>query len=188
MEGYDHWGKVAEKMPGRTAKQCRERWSNYLDPGLLKTPFTQAEDEKLMLLQRMNGNKWALISREMPGRTENSVKLRFNSLKKVYGDSLSSVSMPAPVHIRPHGYMNYDNNYIGKSYSPIIHTLHSLLFSILHMAHFTITHCRQQKKSGVFGLASPEWKQCQKTTKSPSQQCPQYTHASAPCELFLRRP
>eukprot|EP01032_Pedospumella_encystans_P032925 gene32925-37189_t len=88
VEGYDHWGKVAEKMPGRTAKQCRERWSNYLDPGLLKTPFTQAEDEKLMLLQRMNGNKWALISREMPGRTENSVKLRFNSLKKVYGDSL----------------------------------------------------------------------------------------------------
>jgi len=120
VEGYDHWGKVAEKMPGRTAKQCRERWSNYLDPGLLKTPFTQAEDEKLMLLQRMNGNKWALISREMPGRTENSVKLRFNSLKKVYGDSLASVNMASPVHIRPHGYLNYDNNFTGLYTSPIM--------------------------------------------------------------------
>lgn len=117
MEGYDHWGKVSEKMPGRTAKQCRERWSNYLDPNLLKSPFSLAEDEKLLLLQRLNGNKWALISRELPGRTENSVKLRFNSLKKIYGESLATINLSnAIVHdhnnqvYQGQGQQMYDTN------------------------------------------------------------------------------
>lgn len=86
LEGFDHWGKVAEKMPGRTAKQCRERWTNYLDPTLLKTPFTPPEDDLLVRLQAEMGNKWAAISRQLPGRTENSVKLRFNALMKLYGE------------------------------------------------------------------------------------------------------
>ena len=123
LEGYDHWGKVAEKMPGRTAKQCRERWSNYLDPALLKTPFTQEEDEKLIVLQRVNGNKWALISREMPGRTENSVKLRFNSLKKVYGETLNLVSASSPASMgqdHSNAFHNYDNSYSGQLNSPAI--------------------------------------------------------------------
>lgn len=112
MDGYDHWGKVAERMPGRTAKQCRERWTNYLDPTLLKTPFTGAEDEKILLLQRLNGNKWALISRELPGRTENGVKLRFNYLKKTYGENLllplANVTPAEAHHSVYHNQQTYD--------------------------------------------------------------------------------
>lgn len=72
-------------MTGRTSKQCRERWANYLDPSLIKTPFSPTEDETVLRLQSEFGNKWAYIARLMPGRTENSVKLRYHSLVKTYG-------------------------------------------------------------------------------------------------------
>jgi hypothetical protein len=84
--GYEHWGKVAEKMPGRTSKQCRERWANYLDPSLLKTAFSPGEDDLLLRLQGEMGNKWACIARQLPGRTENSVKLRYHALIKAYAN------------------------------------------------------------------------------------------------------
>ena len=81
-QGHKNWGKVAAHMPGRTSKQCRERWNNYLDPTLIHTPFTDDEDEVLLKLQAEFGNKWALISRQIPGRTENAVKLRYHALQK----------------------------------------------------------------------------------------------------------
>jgi hypothetical protein len=31
-----NWAKVAEEMPGRTGKQCRERWLNHMKPGIVK--------------------------------------------------------------------------------------------------------------------------------------------------------
>jgi hypothetical protein len=93
MQGFEHWGKVCERMPGRTAKQCRERWANYLDPSLLKTPFTQTEDEILLALQKEHGNKWSLISRQLPGRTENAVKLRYHALMRAYGAAVRTANL-----------------------------------------------------------------------------------------------
>ena len=90
FKGFEHWGKVADQMPGRTSKQCRERWANYLDPSLLKTAFTQAEDDAVMRLQSEFGNKWAYIARLIPGRTENSVKLRYHSLVKQFAEKNSA--------------------------------------------------------------------------------------------------
>jgi Myb-like DNA-binding domain len=31
-QGFASWSKLAKQMPGRSSKQCRERWSNHLDP------------------------------------------------------------------------------------------------------------------------------------------------------------
>jgi hypothetical protein len=81
-QGHKNWGQVAHHMPGRTSKQCRERWNNYLDPTLVHTHFTAEEDITLVQLQKTLGNKWAAIAKLMPGRTENAVKLRFNAIAK----------------------------------------------------------------------------------------------------------
>lgn len=69
-------------MPGRTAKQCKERWNNYLDPSIIRAPFTAEEDQMILRFQAVIGNKWARIAKELPGRTDNSVKLRYLSLIK----------------------------------------------------------------------------------------------------------
>ncbi|GBG34263.1 Transcription factor MYB3R-2 [Hondaea fermentalgiana] len=76
------WTKIAEHIPGRTAKQCRERWHLNLDPSINRGPWTKQEDDILMGLHAKIGNKWAEIKRSLPGRTENGVKSRFKSIQR----------------------------------------------------------------------------------------------------------
>lgn len=66
----------------RHARQCRERWYNHLDPTLLKSEFSLQEDILILEHQAQVGNKWAIIARNLPGRTENATKNRWNSLSK----------------------------------------------------------------------------------------------------------
>lgn len=77
---HESWGSVADMMPGRNSKQCRERWSHHLSPKVNKTPFLPSEDETLLALFNEHGNKWSKIARELPGRTENMIRSRLNSL------------------------------------------------------------------------------------------------------------
>ncbi len=77
-----NWGEIAGIIPGRSAKQCRERWCYNLDPAINKTPWKPEEDSVLMSAQSSIGNKWAQIAAMLPGRTENAVKTRFKSINR----------------------------------------------------------------------------------------------------------
>lgn len=89
--GIRQWTVIAEKLriefsiSGRTGKQCRERWHNHLDPGVNKDSWTEDEDIILFKAHKTWGNKWAMISRHLPGRTDNSIKNHYYScLRKQY--------------------------------------------------------------------------------------------------------
>lgn len=76
------WTDIAERLKGRLGKQVRERWQNHLDPALSKDPWGEDEDQLLISLQACMGNKWSEIARAFTGRSENSVKNRWNSKQR----------------------------------------------------------------------------------------------------------
>eukprot|EP01035_Chromulina_nebulosa_P018766 gene18766-24533_t len=79
--GFKNWGKLASHMPGRTSKQCRERWCHHLDPNVKKSEYTDEEDKKILSLHQQLGNRWSAIAKQLPGRTENSIRSRVKALK-----------------------------------------------------------------------------------------------------------
>ena len=72
----------------RLSKHCRERWVNHLNPEMKKDKWTVQEDLNLFEKYLDHPQKWSKISKVLKGRTDNSIKNRFNKLIKL--DKLKS--------------------------------------------------------------------------------------------------
>ncbi|CAL5412809.1 unnamed protein product [Camellia sinensis] len=78
--GKGSWKHIPTKSGlNRCRKSCRLRWLNYLRPNIKRGDFGVDEDDLVIKLHRLLGNRWSLIAGRIPGRTANDIKNYWNS-------------------------------------------------------------------------------------------------------------
>jgi myb proto-oncogene protein len=70
-----------EVLLGRTSHHIRDRWFNYLNPKIDKSPFTIEEEFKVLVLFQIFGTNWSLIQYYLPHRSARFIHSKFRGLK-----------------------------------------------------------------------------------------------------------
>jgi Myb-like DNA-binding protein FlbD len=78
-----NWTRIAGGMGIRSAKQCRERYTQHLKPGLNRTPISEEEGRQIMRMVAEYGQRWAQIARNLgTNRSDNQIKNWWNGAKR----------------------------------------------------------------------------------------------------------
>jgi hypothetical protein len=80
--GNEDWQAIATHLRGRNARQCRDRWTNYLSPAVGNGPWTFGEDQLLMQKYSEFGPFWKHIASFFRSRTDINVKSRWHLLHR----------------------------------------------------------------------------------------------------------
>ncbi|XP_057969046.1 transcription factor MYB1-like [Malania oleifera] len=97
VHGEGRWRNLPKNAGlKRCGKSCRLRWLNYLRPDIKRGNISPDEEELIIRLHKLLGNRWSLIAGRLPGRTDNEIKNYWNTnLGKKIQDHHQISSPPA---------------------------------------------------------------------------------------------
>lgn len=101
--GKNQWARVASLMNRKSAKQCKARWYEWLDPSIKKTEWSKPEEEKLLHLAKLMPNQWRTIA-PIVGRTAGQCMEHYERLLDMAQDGASADGASAaddPRRLRP---------------------------------------------------------------------------------------
>ena len=82
--GTDSWSLIGQLMQTRNARQCRERWNNYLNPTLSTEPWSFEEDQLLAKKFAELGPQWNKLSKFFNNRSDNNIRNRWHFLLRQF--------------------------------------------------------------------------------------------------------
>ena len=71
------WDDIARQLPGRTGRQCRDRYNKYLTKFVVNKEWTEEEDNLIIQKYKELGPRWTQIAQFLEGRNGNNVKNRW---------------------------------------------------------------------------------------------------------------
>ncbi len=77
--GKNQWSRIASLLHRKSAKQCKARWFEWLDPSIKKTEWSREEDEKLLHMAKLMPTQWRTIA-PIVGRTATQCLERYETL------------------------------------------------------------------------------------------------------------
>jgi pre-mRNA-splicing factor CDC5/CEF1 len=77
--GLNQWARCASLLAKKTAKQCKSRWQEWLDPSIKKTEWSREDDEKLLTMAKLLPTQWRTIA-PIVGRTATQCLERYQKL------------------------------------------------------------------------------------------------------------
>jgi hypothetical protein len=101
------WNQIANYIPEKNGKQCRERYHHFISANVSHSPWTSEEDFLLSQCYYVYGSNWSKISKLFPGRTNQDVKNRWNGhLKEKKLQSFLNMFNTTEYQYRKHLYLN----------------------------------------------------------------------------------
>ncbi|GLJ29743.1 hypothetical protein SUGI_0586940 [Cryptomeria japonica] len=114
--GNGGWRSLPKKAGlNRCGKSCRLRWLNYLRPDIKRGNISSDEEELIIRLHRLLGNRWSLIAGRLPGRTDNEIKNYWNThLRKKHETAKKYENVKTAIRRGTVGSSGEDNDDIVK--------------------------------------------------------------------------
>ncbi|KAH1131804.1 hypothetical protein J1N35_003182 [Gossypium stocksii] len=93
--GEGKWSDLSKRAGlKRCGKSCRLRWLNYLRPDIKRGNISHDEEELIIRLHNLLGNRWSLIAGRLPGRTDNEIKNYWNTVLRKRAKAEASIGTP----------------------------------------------------------------------------------------------